>query len=235
MKISIIVPLHNQAEYIGDCLESIRNQTVEPYETIVVNDGSTDFSSSVLAGYSLMDLNVIHQTNRGLPSARNTGVMNSKGDFILPLDADDILLPDTIERLSKILETTDADVVGLSFREFGLRNTLVSLMPNPSIEDFKTANRIGYCSAIRKDVLLEVGGYSPKMVWGYEDYHLWFNLLSRGKKIITLPEIMWLYRTKEKSMINDSITHHKELMEQIAKDFPDIFPEYKEVKTPLPK
>jgi GT2 family glycosyltransferase len=105
-------------------------------------------------------------------------------------------------------------------------------MPNPTLEDFKTGNRIGYCSAIKRSKLLEIGGYSPRMTTGYEDLHLGFNLLNRGAKIITIPEILWLYRTKEKSMIHDAIKHHAELMAQIHKDFPEV----KEViNNPLPK
>ena len=70
---------------------------------------------------------------------------------------------------------------------------------------------------------------------GYEDLHLWYDLLFRGKKLITIQEVLWLYRVKEKSMIHDAQSHHKELMVQIAKDFPKIFPEVVEIKTLLPK
>lgn len=232
MKISIIIPLYNQQEYISDAIESALSQTVKPHEIIVINDGSTDNSLEIARKYPIK---VINQTNRGLPSARNTGIMNATGDYILPLDADDILLENCLDKITQETEKTDADIISPSFKEFGIRDTKIILMPNPTIEDFKTANRVAYCSAIKKDALLEVGGYSSKMVWGYEDYALWFNLLTRGKAIITIPEVLWLYRTKEHSMINDSIAHHEELMKQIAKDFPDVFPEYVEIKTPLPK
>ena len=80
-------------------------------------------------------------------------------------------------------------------------------------------NRIGYCSAIKKSALLEVGGYSPRMIWGYEDYHLWFDFLTRNKKIITIPEVLWLYRTKKESMIKMANEHQAELLAQINKDF----------------
>ena len=90
----------------------------------------------------------------------------------------------------------------------------------PTLEDFKTGNRVGYCSAIKTSILKEVGGYSSRMIWGYEDLHLWFSLLTRGYKIATIPEILWLYRTKPQSMITESLKHHDELMNQIKKDFP---------------
>src|SRR3990167_2881894 len=110
-------------------------------------------------------------------------------------------LPKAIE--SVLEQNAYADIFAPSFRCFGLSNQEIILMPNPTIEDFKIVNRIGYCAAIRKSALLEVGGYSPRMVEGYEDLHLWMNLLSWGKKIVTIPEVLWMYRVKEKSMYRD--------------------------------
>ncbi len=229
--ITISISSYNQEEYLSDSIESALNQTVS-CEIIVIDDGSTDHSLEIARKYPVK---VISQVNKGLPSARNTGLMNCKTDWILFLDADDILLPDCVEKIFEKIKKSDSDVIGLSFKEFGIRNTEIRLMPRPSINDFKSGNRIGYCSAIKKEVLLEIGGYSPKMLWGYEDFHLWFNLLSRGKIIETIPEILWLYRTKEKSMITESIKHNEELMTQIVKDFPQVFPEYVPITTPLPK
>ena len=60
------------------------------------------------------------------------------------------------------------------------------------------------------------------MTFGYEDLHLTFNLLSRGATIVTIPEVLWLYRTKEKSMWHDALLHHEEMMAQIRKDFPEV-------------
>jgi len=228
--ITIVIASYNQQEYLPDAIESALNQIV-PCEVIVVDDGSTDHSLEIARKYPVK---VISQVNKGLSSARNTGIMNATGDYILPLDADDILIPNCTEIIEKEIEKTKADIIGLSFKEFGIRNTVIKLMANPTIEDFKTGNRIGYCSAIKREALLEVGGYSPKMTFGYEDYHLWFNLLSRGNIITTIPEVLWLYRTKEKSMINDAMAHHIELMTQIVKDFPKVFPEFVEIKSPLP-
>ncbi len=217
---SIVVPSFNQQEFLLDAIDSALHQTVRS-EIIVIDDGSTDHSLAIAQHYWAKNhIKVIPQVNKGLASARNTGIMNAKGDWILPLDADDILQDNCVERIMEtIAQIPDADVVAPSFKTFGLSNEEVILMPNPTLEDFKTGNRIGYCAAIRKSVLLEVGGYSPRMTFGYEDYHLWFDLLSRGKKIVTIPEVLWLYRTKERSMIHEAQAHHWELMQQINKDF----------------
>ena len=235
MKISIVIPSYNQSPYLSSAINSALDQTVKAHEIIVVDDGSTDNSLDVARSFEDLGVRVISQLNKGLSSARNTGIMNATGDYILPLDADDMLIENAIEKITQVIEQTSADIISPSFKCFGLANDEVILMENPTIEDFKTGNRVGYCSAVKRDVLLEVGGYSPKMWCGYEDYHLWFNLLFKGKTIVTIPEILWLYRTKEKSMIHDAQAHHVELMTQIAKDFPKIFPEVVEIKTPLLK
>lgn len=242
--ISVIIPAYNQAQYLEECVESVLHQTRSPAEVIIVNDGSTDNTLQIARKFegshkgkdgNYFRIKVIDQVNKGLPGARNAGIMNATGNYVLPLDSDDILLENCLEEVYQKIQETRADIIGLSFREFGIRNTEIILMSQPTIQEFKYANRIGYCSAIKKSVLLECGGYSPKMVWGYEDFHLWFDLLSRGKKLVVIQKVLWLYRTKEKSMINDSIAHHQELMGQIAKDFPVIFPEAVEIKSPLPK
>lgn len=221
MTLSIIIPSFNQQEYLPDAIESVLQQRgSEHTELIIIDDGSTDKSLEVAKRYERKGLKIISQVNKGLASARNSGIMNARYDWVLPLDADDILMDDAVEKILKAIDKNpDADIIAPSFKEFGMRQTEIILMDNPTLEDFKTANRIGYFSAIRKSKLLEVGGYSPKMVFGYEDYHLWINLLSTGARLITLPDVLVLYRTKKESMITTAQEHHEELMAQISKDF----------------
>jgi glycosyltransferase involved in cell wall biosynthesis len=221
MKTSIIIPVYNHEQFVAQAIESALNQTV-PCEVIIIDDGSTDKSKFIVDEYEDR-AKVIHQTNRGLAAARNTGIMNATGEYILPLDSDDILEPNCVEKIEKVFADTDADVIAPSFTTFGAVEQLSLLMTRPTLDDFKVANRIGYCSAIKRALLLEVGGYSVRMVWGYEDYHLWFVLLRKGKKIYTIPEPLWRYRTREGSMIQTAQKHHDELMAQIAKDNPGAF------------
>src|SRR3990167_2225466 len=216
--ITIGIASYDQQDYLADAIESVLNQTI-PCEIIVCNDGSTDDSLEIAKKYPIK---IINQTNRGLSSARNSCIMNMTGNIFLPLDADDILLPNCAEQILKKFKETNADIIGLSFKTFGMANETITLMSNPTIEDFKIANRIGYCSAIKKEKLLETGGYSSRMVFGYEDLALWFDLLSRGAIITTIPEVLWLYRTKEHSMWHDALLHHEEMMTQIRKDFPQV-------------
>ena len=218
--ISVIIPSWNQGQYLAEAIESVLAQTLKPHEIIVISDGSPDDTRYVTKSYPVK---YIEQVNKGLPSARNTGILNATGDYCFFLDADDMMTENCLQRITDtIAENPDADIIAPSFKEFGVRDTNVILMANPTLEDFKTANRIGYFSAIKRDALLEIGGYSPKMTFGWEDYHLWFNLLSVGKKIVTIPEVLILYRVKEKSMINESNLHATELWTQIYKDFPNL-------------
>lgn len=220
--ISICIPVYNQAEYLADAIESALDQTV-PCEIIVVNDGSTDNSLEVAKYYESKGVKVINQVNKGLPSARNSLIMNATGDYILFLDSDDILKENAAERIIDAIEKTGADIIAPSFKCFGIQNETITIMTAPTLEDFKTANRIGYFSAVKREVLLEVGGFSPRMYWGYEDFHLWFDLLRRGKTLAVLSDVLVLYRTKANSMIHVALQHHDELIAQIMKDFPDVY------------
>lgn len=220
---TIIVPVYNQAEYLDECIESILDQGVQG-EIIIVNDGSTDKSLGIARQYEHDRpdiIRVIDQVNKGLASARNTGIMNARFDWCLFLDADDKLAKGGLGKIVQtIKDHPEADVVSGSFKTFGSSNLEILLMPNPKLEDFRTGNRIGSSSAVRTSVLKAVGGYSPRMVEGYEDLHLWVNLLSRGSKIVTIPEIVWHYRTKPNSMITTAQQHHAKLLAQINKDMP---------------
>ena len=223
-KISIGIPCYNQGQYLSQAVESVLEQTLKSYEIIICNDGSTDNSLQVAKSYENVGVKIINQVNKGLASARNTILMNSTGDWLLFLDADDMFLENCLEKISEAIERNpDADIIAPSLKNFGINNQPVVLMPNPTLEDFKTGNRIGYFSAIRRSKLLEIGGYNPKMSWGFEDYDIWFDLLKRGAKLITLPDILILYRVKKDSMVIEAFKHQEELMAQIKKNHPEVY------------
>ncbi len=229
MSISVIIPCYNQGEYLEDCLESVYNQTVQAHEIIVINDGSGDKTQEIAERYMFKDfpliespVKVIYQVNKGLPSARNTGIMAATGDYILPLDADDMLMENAIETLSREIQQTNADIMAPSFKEFGKSDREV-ILGSFAMEDLKVGNRLGYFSAIRRSALVDVGGYNPKMKWGWEDWDLWFDLFKRGKTICVLQDILVKYRVKEKSMIHEANAHGDELMEQIKRNHPSLF------------
>jgi glycosyltransferase involved in cell wall biosynthesis len=225
MKITIGIPAYKQDEFLSEAVESALAQTYQDIEIIVVDDGSPDNTGKIADGYIPLSngkLKVVHQVNKGLASARNTAIMNMTGDYFLPLDSDDILMENCIEKIVEVIEKTGADIVAPSIRCFGLGHNDTILMPNPTFDDFKAGNRLAYCSAIKKDALLECGGYSPKMdtLGGYEDLHLWYDMMNRGKKIVTIQEPLVMYRTKTESMWTKAEENKGALWAQIIKDFP---------------
>ena len=229
-EISIVIPSFNQSEYLEDAIESCYNQSMPACEILVIDDGSSDDSLEVARRYEFREfpgvespVRVISQVNKGLPSARNTGIMNAKGDYIQFLDADDMLMENAIARITQEINQTNADIVAPSFREFGKSNRDV-ILQGFTMDDLKLANRIGYFSCVRKSALLEVGGFNPKMKWGWEDWDLWFDLFKRGKTIAVVQEILVMYRVKEKSMIYEANQHSEELYAQIKKNHPSLFP-----------
>ena len=92
-KVSVVIPVYNGARTIGRALESVFGQTFRDFEIIVVNDGSTDDTASVLAGYGDR-IQVVSQSNRGVSAARNAGLRVSVGEYLVFLDDDDEWMPD---------------------------------------------------------------------------------------------------------------------------------------------
>ena len=101
IKISVIIPVYNIERYIGRCLQSVISQTLSDTEIIVINDGSTDNSLSIIEKYALKDkrIKIVTKKNEGLAFARKTGIENAEGDYILHLDGDDYLENNTLELL----------------------------------------------------------------------------------------------------------------------------------------
>src|SRR5262245_25838031 len=95
--VSVIIPSYNSARFVSQAVRSVLEQTYSPLEIIVVNDGSTDDTVSVLDAYK-GDIQIVHQANGGVSKARNRGIREAKGKFIAFLDADDQWLPSKIQK-----------------------------------------------------------------------------------------------------------------------------------------
>jgi len=107
-KVSIIIPVYNSEKYIIKCLDSLFEQTNYNFEVIIIDDGSTDDSNSIIKSYieeknPKFKLQFIEQSNNGVSASRNKGLLLSKGEYILFLDSDDFLVNDAIERINEIL------------------------------------------------------------------------------------------------------------------------------------
>ncbi|MBC1779166.1 glycosyltransferase [Listeria booriae] len=118
--ISVIVPVYNVADYLEECLNSLLSQTFQDFEIIVVDDGSTDGSSDILAVYSQLipNLRLFRQANAGLSAARNLGLQHAIGEYIYFLDSDDFLELDTFEKCFQLAESYQLDFVKFDARPF---------------------------------------------------------------------------------------------------------------------
>lgn len=98
--ISVIIPAYNAEVYISETIESIFNQTFKDFEIIVIDDGSTDSTVSIVKKYMSQDprIRLVQQSNRGTSHARNNGIAHAKYNWIAPIDADDVLLPQRFEK-----------------------------------------------------------------------------------------------------------------------------------------
>lgn len=112
-KFSIIIPVYNVEKYIKKCLDSVFSQTYKDYEVIVVNDGTKDNSMNIVKEY---DVKIINQKNQGLSEARNVGLKNAKGEYILFLDSDDYIEKDLLKELDKSI-SNKPDVVRFQIQE----------------------------------------------------------------------------------------------------------------------
>lgn len=120
-QISVIVPVHNGEAYLENCIESILAQGCEELEILVVNDGSTDATAKICKRLSeeCAGLRVIDLPDLGVSAARNTGLEQARGDYIMFVDADDRLRPGVLKGLYTILDETGSDMAGCGFAAWG--------------------------------------------------------------------------------------------------------------------
>ncbi len=210
--VSVVIPCYNYGKYIHECIESIFKQTCKDYEIIVVNDGSTEkFTIDILKGLRDPRITVIHTENRGLASARNTGIENATGKYILPLDADDKIGEEYLTEAVAVLESDPGvGIVYCEAEKFGDVTGKWELPPY-SLEAILVSNII-FCSALfRKEDWERVGGYDPEMRHGWEDYDFWLSLIERGVKVHKLDKTLFFYRTAGASSMAGSLSVDKKV------------------------
>lgn len=182
-KISVIIPVYNQADKIQKCLTSVFSQTYNNLEVIIVDDGSTDHLLGVLSAIS-RPLIILQQENRGAPSARNYGFKISTGELVIFLDADIILRPDALEKMYLALKAdTDADFVYSSFR-FGWKK--FKLWPF-DVERLKLMPYIHTSSLMRRESFL---GFDESLK-KFQDWDLFLTIAERGDRGVFIPEVLF--------------------------------------------
>jgi len=224
-KVSVIIPCYNQGIYLDEAVDSVLNQTYEDFEIIIVNDGSTDeFTNRLLADYSKPRTRILQTRNQGLARARNTGIAEARGEFILPLDADDKIGPGYLEQGVALLERQpSAGIVYCRGELFGDRTGDIATPPFSRM-GMLISNLI-FCSALfRKSDWERVDGYNPDMIHGCEDWDFWLSLLELGLSPARLPEVFFYYRVRESSM-NQTMDKDKrlEMFRRIVANHPRLY------------
>lgn len=127
-KVSIVMPVYNVEKYLGQCLDSVINQTLRDIEIICVDDGSTDDSLGILEDYSQKDnrIRVLHQQNQHAGVARNNGMNVARGKYIIFLDSDDVFELNMLEEMVKRAEKDDSDVTVCGWKSLDDRTNEVS-------------------------------------------------------------------------------------------------------------
>lgn len=228
-KISIIVPCYNQAQYLDECLQSVLDQTYQNWECIIVNDGSPDNTEEVALAWTQKDsrFKYVKKENGGLSSARNAGIKNSVGEYILPLDADDKISEDYIQLgIQRFIDYPETKLVYCAAELFG-EETGIWNLKEYSYENLLFANMI-FCSAIykRKD-FDKTKGYNENFKIGLEDWDFWITLLSPMDIVYKIPKVCFYYRIKNVSMLKNVTTEKwQRVARQIVINHKDKYEQY---------
>ena len=205
----LILPKINEAAKkinatLSQTIDSVIRQTWENIEIIIINDGSTDKSTIELLGFLSTKLKIIvhSQSNKGLASARNSGIRISKGEFILPLDSDDWLDDNAIElMLNAYNQNNLKSIIFSDIKMEGKRVGIKETNCNPFEQLF--SNQLPYCMLFPKSVFNEISGYDESLLFGLEDWDLNLRLLISGYKFTKNKIPYFHYTTAPSGMFRD--------------------------------
>jgi hypothetical protein len=201
-QVSIVITCYNLGSYLEEALASALSQNYEDFEVILIDDGSTD-AATVAALNRLPPhprLQVLRTSNQGVSRARNHAISMARGSYILPLDADDRILPDYLASAVAVLDQRpEVGFVGCHYRTFGER-TLEYRPESYSIPELLVENVAPIASVFRRTCWEQVGGYCADMN-GMEDWDLWLGILNQGYVGAVLPKILFEYRMRANSNI----------------------------------
>lgn len=199
--VSVILPCYNAHRFLGQALGSVRMQTFRDYETIVIDDGSTEAETLQFLKELPTDIRVVHQENRGLSGARNTGFREARGRYVLPLDCDDWIEPRFLEKLLAALPADDPDNTFV-FCHLALEGDKAGVLPKQfNLFEQLCANQLPYCLLLSRALWLRVGGYDETMRQGAEDWEFNIRLALSGAHAAVVAEALFHYRVSSSGML----------------------------------
>ncbi len=242
-KISIIIPFYNNISTIKETLDSVINQTYTNTEIILVDDGSTEKIGEVIESYILeKKIFYLRQTNKGVSVARNFGASNSTGDYLVFLDADDLIEKTYLEKcINEFDKNQDVKIVYSLAKTFGREDKNWEIGSFTNLKKLLIGNCIFVSAMIKKIDFENINGFDTKLDF-YEDWDLWISILKDGGNVIQIQEYLFFYRTHaDLSSVSDKATKskkihvqnrlkiylkHYELYEKLFTHFEEIFLSY---------
>lgn len=234
-KVSVVVPCYNQGQFIDEAIDSVLEQTFQDFEIIIVNDGSTDsLTNKILKNYKKPKTKVITTINQGLPSARNEAIKAARGEYILPLDADDKINKEYIEKCVTILDEDSSIGIVYPKFEFFDAKTGISDLPDYSFPEILLTNFMVCTSMFRRSDWEKVGGYKKNMKFGFEDLEFWLSIIELERKVVKASEEVMFYYRKRSANVDtphssaDSISSSTKLMyslDMLVENHPKLYAE----------
>ena len=207
--VSIVIPYHGLAEHVWETVASAFGQTYRPTEVILVNDGSFGEEDWILAELAAeFPVQVLSQANAGLGAARNFGIGQSRGRYVVPLDADNVLEPEFVQRTVGILEADPSVAFATSWSRYidergePLEGPNIGFQPignRPGM--IETENVAGDAVALMRRWLFDAGFEYSRDLASYEDWDLYRRMARAGHYGLVVPERLFRYRVRENSMI----------------------------------
>ena len=234
IKYSFIVPVYNTEKFLKKCLDSLVNQTYKDFEIIVVNDGSTDKSSSIISKYQKKYKNiiVIDKENEGLSMARNRGVQKSSGKYIIFVDSDDYVSNKLLEEVDKKID--DSDILRFQIATEDEEYTKINEYHEEGFESMCGYDAFKYlssyhfvepawCYVIRKNYYIE-NKFSFKKDVYHEDFGLIPHVIYKARKVKSIDFIGYYYIQR-----NGSIMNNNDYKKTVKKAF-DMLEQYKTMR-----
>jgi glycosyltransferase involved in cell wall biosynthesis len=225
--LSIITPAYNVEPYLGACIESVLGQTLRDLELIVVDDGSTDGTASVIAAYAARDPRIrgFRGPNRGVSHARNVAMRHARGRYFALLDGDDTMDPACAATLVRLLERQPqvSVVSGNALFEGGgvLHGRPVRPWPAESreitfLDMIEDEASVFIMSILRREVFEAVGGFDERLHRS-EDYDFWLRAAASGVRFISHPQPLGRYRRRDDSLTADQSAMYESMMGVLAR------------------
>ena len=230
--VSIIIPAYNASATLEETLRSASACTYHPLEIIVIDDGSTDNTLEIARRHAEQDsrVRVLHQENAGVCRARNHAVSEAGGEYIMPLDADDLIVPEFISLAAAVLDMRpEVKVVQPRAHFFGLKNGEWNL-PKFDVSLLARKNMLPACCMFRKSDWERVGGFCTDII-AREDWEFWISILKDGGEVVRTEEVMYHYRILPNSKrVRDRLLFHH-VVKTLNRRHPEFF--FRELGGPL--